>query len=744
MLMRMRTSIRCQAIVFVLAGVCLGAQQQPAQQQPTQQQPDQQQPEQPLTPTFKTGTRLVVHTVSVRDGQGRAVEGLTAKDFVIEEDGEAQQISFVEFQQLPDRASEAPPSAPAAVRDAPGETPAQATQRQIVKPPERYRDRRLMVLYFDLSAMPPTDQARAYGAALKFVDTEMRPSELLAIMTFGGGAVRVKQDFTSDRGLLRGVIQALMSGEDRDGDGLPDNVDVGSAFGQDDAEFAILNTDRQLSALQTAVSMLRNLPEQKSLIYFTSGLRLNGVDNQAQLRATTNAAIRANVTMHPIDARGLVAQPLLGDATKPSQGGVGIFNDSIAQKSMTGFQRSQDALFSLAKDTGGEAMFDYNDLSKGIVDAAEGVTSYYIIGYYTTHPASDGRFRRVRVALAGGVNGELAYRRGYFADKTFAEFSTADKERQLEEALMLENPITEVTVAMELNYFQLNNAEYFVPVSVKIPGRELTLAQKRGAKRTVLDFIGEVKDEFGATMQNVRDKLDLRLDDATAEQLSTRPVLYETGFTLLPGKYAIKMLVRDAETGRIGTFQTSFEVPNLNRENQRVPMSSVVLSSQRVPLSAAIAKVKQKADPTANPLVLDGDKLVPSVTRVFSRRRELYVMAQVYQRNRKTETEAGTKAESEAGTKAGTEAGAEARAETAAPAAPQVMAFVTFYRGGTKALETAPLALTPDSVQAANLPLRFSVPLENLAPGRYDCQVSVLDGGARRATFWRAPVVIVP
>jgi VWFA-related protein len=722
----MRTSIRYFCVLVVCLGQLVAAQQQ--------QPPAQQQPDQPMTPTFKTGTRLVVHTVTVKDGQGRAVEGLTAKDFVVEEDGEPQQISFVEFQQLADRASEAAPTAAPIVREMPVEQPAQATQRQIVKPPERYRDRRLMVLYFDLSAMPPTDQSRAYGAALKFIDTEMRSSELLAIMTFGGGAVRVKQDFTDDRGLLRGVIQSLMSGEDRDGDGLPDNVDIGTAFGQDDAEFAILNTDRQLSALQTAVSMLRQLPEQKSLIYFTSGLKLNGVDNQAQLRATTNAAIRANVAVHPIDARGLVATPLLGDATKPSQGGVGIFNDSIAMKNMTGFQRSQDALFSLAKDTGGEAMFDYNDLAKGIVEAAEGVASYYIIGYYTTHPATDGRFRRVRVALAGGVNGKLAYRQGYFADKTFAEFSTADKERQLEEALMLENPITDVTVAMELNYFQLNNAEYFIPVSVKIPGRELTLAQKRGAKRTVLDFIGEVKDEHGLTMQNVRDKLEIKLDDATAEQLSTRPVLYETGFTLLPGKYAIKILVRDAETGRIGTFQAPFEVPNLNREQLRVPMSSVVLSSQRVPLNAALAKVKQKADPTANPLVLDGDKLVPSVTRVFSKRREMYVMAQVYQRNRKMEAEAQP-----------TTAAETAPATPAAAAAPQVMAFVTFYRGDTKALETAPLALSAGAgLQAATLPLRFSVPLENLAPGRYDCQVSVLDGGARKATFWRAPVVIVP
>ncbi|PYR21309.1 MAG: VWA domain-containing protein, partial [Acidobacteria bacterium] len=667
-------------------------------------------------PTFRSGTRLIVQTVSVKDKDGHAVEGLTAKDFVVVEDGVPQAISFVEFQRLPDRRAEAPPpSTPPRVASAP-QVPS-ATQGQIVTPPPgdtRYRDRRLLILYFDLTAMPPADQARAYAAAQTFIDTQMQASDLLAIMTFGGGAVRVKQDFTGDRAQLREVMQTLIFGDDKDGDGIPDNTDIGTAFGQDDAEFSILNTDRQLSALQTAATMLRSLPEQKTLIYFASGLRLNGVDNQAQLRATTNAAIRANVALHPIDARGLVAQAPLGDASRPSPGGIGMFSGQLAQNAITSFQRSQDTLFALAKDTGGKAMFDYNDLAQGIVQAAESVTSYYILGYYSTHPANDGRFHRVKVSLAGGVAGELAFRQGYFADKEFAKFTAADKERQLEEALMLENPVTEITIAMELNYFQLNSAEYFVPVAVKIPGSELALARRRGAQRTVIDFIGEVKDDYGITVQNVRDKLDIKLSDDTASQLAKRPIQYETGFTLLPGKYVIKMLARDAETGRIGTYQTSFSVPNLNRETQRVPISTVILSSQRVPLGDAIYSVKQKADAeAANPLVYGGQKLIPSVTRVFSRGRDLYVFVQAYQRGQTTTQ--------------------------------PLVAFVSFYRGEVKAFETTPLAVT-DGLDAKTkaVPLRFSLPLESLTPGRYDCQVTVLDSTAQKVAFWRAPIVVIP
>ncbi len=666
-------------------------------------------------PTFRSAARLTIVDVTVTDKEGRPIEGLTASDFAITEDGVPQTISQVAFQRVDSAdAAALPPLPPTPPRS---QSPVAPTvQPQISSSPTgeiRYRNRRLLVLYFDLSAMPPPDQARAYAAARKFIGEQITAQDLVAVMTFQGGAVRVKQDFISDRAALQEVIETLIYGEKRDAGDMPDQTtDVGTAFGQDDAEFNILNTDRQLSALQTAATMLRNLPEEKSLVYFASGLRLNGVDNQAQLRATINAAIRANMAIFPIDARGLVAMAPLGDATQPSPTGLGLLTGQTAQNVMSNFQRSQDTLYSLAKDTGGKPLFDNNDLSLGIVQAASAIRSYYIIGFTSSHTAQDGRFHRIKVSLTRDLAADLAYRQGYFADKTFAKFTSADKERQLEDALMLENPVTDINLAMEVNYFQLNRAEYFVPVSVKIPGSELALARRRGAARTLIDFIGEVKDDYGITIQNVRDKLDVKLSDQTAAELAKRPVQYETGFTLLPGKYVIKVLARDAETGRIGTYQAAFTIPNLNRELTRVPISSVVLSSQRLALGEAIYSVKKGAE-HENPLVFEGQKLLPSVTRVFGRNRELFVFLEAYQR-------------------------AEASAHP-------VVAFVTLYRGETKALETAPLAVTVDpDARSKGVPLRFSVPLEQVPAGRYDCQVTVLLPGANKATFWRAPIVVVP
>jgi VWFA-related protein len=585
----------------------------------------------------------------------------------------------------------------------------------------RYKDHRLMALYFDMTAMRPADQLRALAAAEKFIRSQMTTSDLFSIMRYSGGSVDVLQDFTADRNHLLSILETLVVGE---GQGSAESVDdassadTGAAFGQDDSEFNVFNTDRQLSALQTAARMLGQLNEKKSLIYFASGLRLNGVDNEAQLQATVDAAIRAGVSFWPIDARGLVAQAPLGDATQASPGNAGMYSGAAALATTTNLQRSQDTLFSLAGDTGGKALLDYNDLTKGIVQAQQSITNYYILEYYPTNTALNGKFRHVKISVNPEISAKLDYRQGYFAGKEFSKFTTVDKERQLEDALMLGDPITDLTIAIEINYFQLNRAEYFVPIVVKIPGRELALAKRGGAEHTLIDFVGEIKDVYGGTtVTNVRDNVNIKLTDATAAELAKQPIEYEAGFTLLPGKYLIKFLARDDETGRIGTYQSTFVIPNLNKEEKRVPISSVVLSGQRVDLKSAIysaGKAKdQEKEAVVNPLVQNGKKLIPSVTRVFNRGRDLYVYLQAYQ--------------------------------SAAATAKPLVAFVSFYQGQTKVFETQPMAVTPPATnRLGTVPLSFSIGLSQLPPGEYDCQVTVLDPTETKGTFWQSQIKVVP
>jgi VWFA-related protein len=670
------------------------------------------------TVVFKTNSQLVVELVSVTDKNGKVIKGLTARDFSVTENGAAQTISFCEFQKL-DEITDAPPGSGSLRRRIEPATPPieRTTQTQISPEPPgdiRYRNRRLLALYFDMTAMPPSDQLRALTAAQKFVRGQMMSADMAAIMTYTGGSVRVHLDFSDDRDLLLDVLQHLaVDGQSFDVSAGGDSAgDTGAAFGQDDSEFNIFNTDRQLAALQTAVQMLAHLNERKSLVYFASGLRLSGVDNQAQMSSTVNSAIRANVAFFPVDTRGLTAQAPLGDATQVSPGGLGMYNGASAGAVANNFQKSQDALYALAADTGGKALLDYNDLTKGIVQAQTAISSYYIIGYYTTAAALDGKFRRIAITLKD-LSAKLDYRQGYFAGKTFRKFTGADKERQLEDALMLGDPVTDLAIAMEVDYFQLNRSEYYVPVVMKIPGSELVLARRAGAEHTVLDFIGEIKDEWNATVQNIRDRVEIKLTSETAAQLGTRSIEYDSGYTLLPGTYSIKVLARDDETGRIGTYISKFTIPNLAKDDERVAISSVILSSQRVDLKDSLYTAGKDKEQSANPLVQDGQKLVPSVTRVFSKSKEMYIYLQAYQ--------------------------------LAAASFQPLVGFVTFYRGQVKAFETPPLlVVTGTNNRLKMAPFRFAFAVDKLPAGKYNCQVTVLDPAGNKAAFWQSPVMVAP
>jgi hypothetical protein len=187
---------------------------------------------------------------------------------------------------------------------------------------------------------------------------------------------------------------------------------------------------------------------------------------------------------------------------------------------------------------------------------------------------------------------------------------------------------------------------------------------------------------------------------------------------LLPGSYQIKVLARDSETGRIGTYLGKFTIPNLDRETERVPITSVVLSSQRAPMAEALATAgsakKAVVTQAVNPLVKDGRKLIPSVTRVFSSKAEMYVYLQAY--------------------------------EPEAVATPlPLLVYVTFFQGPNRVMETPAVEIKDGlNVKSHMSPIELAFPLSALRPGEYECEVNVLDPGGGKAAFWRAPVMVIP
>src|SRR5580698_4627862 len=227
---------------------------------------------------FSVTRQLKIETVLIKDKNGNPVENLTAKDFAVTEDGVAQEIKFFEYQRIEEVLKEAEPLPPIGAPKYFEKLPHTQIASE-VPGKTSYKDHRLLVLYFDMTSMPPQDQLRALDAAQKFIRKQMTAVDLLSILQYAGGAVQVTTDFTADREKLLGILQTMIVGE---GEGFDETVndastaDSGAAFGQDDSEFNIFNTDRQLAALQTAANMLGRLNEKKSLIYFASGMNLNG------------------------------------------------------------------------------------------------------------------------------------------------------------------------------------------------------------------------------------------------------------------------------------------------------------------------------------------------------------------------------------------------------------------------------------------------------------------------------------
>ncbi len=524
------------------------------------------------------------------------------------------------------------------------------------------------------------------------------------------------KDFTQDRDLLVETIRKFRIGESAElalAGSTPDEDDDDTQFVADETEFNIFNTDRKLSALETAAKKLAVYPEKKALIYFSSGVSKTGMENQAQLQSTINTAVRSNVAFYPVDARGLVASAPAGDASAASSGGrgsgSGVFSGRTQTAARDSFQGSQETLYTLATDTGGKALLDSNDLALGIQQAQKDVESYYILGYYSTNGSLDGKYRRIRVRLNPALNAKLDYRQGYFAGKEWKKFNNNDKERQLEEALELGDPVSELPMAVEVDYFRLGRNSYFVPISVKIPGSAVGFSKKGAKEAAVLDFIGQVRDDRGKLVGGVRDAITAKLSESDAEALAKRSLQYDAGVTLPPGKYRLKMLARENLSGKMGTFDAKFVVPDLGAEAKNVRLSSVIWAGQRQKVNEAIGSADNaKKTLAAHPLIQDGQKLVPSVTRVFRRNQNLYVYAEIY------DTEA-------------------------------VAAGLVIFQGAKKAFESTPLKITqPLQGRASVLPLQMQVALNTLPPGRYTSQLNIIDQQGRKFAFARSAVVIVP
>jgi len=699
-------------IVITVALMAAGQQAPPAAPQPAG-----------TRAKFSANANVVIVDVTVRDKSGNAIDSLGKDDFIVLEDGHPQTVNIFEHQKL--TLEPEPPEPPPALEE----------KNELPPPPKttitsegatkvQYHDKRLLAMFFDFSNMQIPDQLRAQDAALKFLDEKMTKSDLVAILLYSTN-VQVLTDFTADRMVLTDCIKNLPIGDAADlagvaDNGSDDNQDTGAAFVADETEFNIFNTDAKLAAVEETVKRLSQLPEKKALVYITDGISKSGIDNQAQLEATINAATKANVAIYPLDARGLMGDPPGGAASSASSRGSGMFTGSTINSQRASVNDSQETLSTLAADTGGKVFLDSNDLALGMTQVQEQFRSYYILGYNTTNSNLDGKYRKITVKLKNTAlaSAKLEFRDGYFGDKVWGKFNGDDKEKQLRDALTAADPPTDIPIVVEVDYFRISPSAYFVPISVKIPGSVIALAQKKSGGETEFDFIGNVMDERKQVVSQLRDYIHVKLTAAEADKLAARNFNYDAGITVSPGRYHMRFLVRESQSGKMGVFDAKFTVPDLAADSMTLKTSSVVWSSQREMLKAAVGTAEQvnRKIAVANPLITGEEKIVPNIGKVFRRAQNLYVDFDVY----------------------------DAAPDPKNPDARAVdVQLSLFNQKGEKAFEVGPIKATQVVTTRPNaVPVKIQVPLKSLAPGRYVSQLNVIDEVGRKFTFKRTNMVV--
>jgi VWFA-related protein len=528
--------------------------------------------------------------------------------------------------------------------------------------------------------------------------------------------LRLDQDFTNDGAQLLRVLnrytlaegQGMDNGLTGDADGIAES---GNAYTPDETEYNQFNTDRKLQALQSISQVLSHFNQKKSVIYFSSGMTQTGIENEISLRAAVNAAIKANVAIYTLDARGLEAQPPGGGAQTASLRGQAMYSGAAVQSALDSNFASQETLTTLSADTGGKAFLDSNDLGQVFDRVQRDTSAYYVLGYHSNNPLRDGRFRRIQVKVnRPGLS--LEFRKGYYAPKDFQHFNTEDKGRQMADELASDLPNTDVAVYMTASYFRLDDRRFYVPAALVVPGSQIPFTKGGDKDKASLDIIGEVLDELKRPVSSVRETVKLSLD--TSQEVRRKNVQYSTGFILTAGKYRFKFVVRENQSGRLGSLETEFTVPDIKKTPLK--MSSVILASQRQPSTKK----------TQSPLVRDGNELVPNIAHVFSPDQHLYMLYEVYEpaRDKSPETESKDKA-----------------AEVKNPI--HLLTSIEFFNGRIKTYET-PLV----EARQLNAPERkaavfqFDVPLSQLKPGLYTCQINVIDDAGGTFSFPRMPILV--
>jgi VWFA-related protein len=558
---------------------------------------------QPKEPQKDDAVRLSVTLVQidvvVTDKNGRSVEGLKKEDFEILENGRPQQITNLSYVSQQPTALTIPDRAPTADRNAPPLPSVGLRPEQV---------RRTIALVVDDLGMSFDSMHDVREALKKFVDEQMQPGDLVAIIRVGGGMGALQQ-FTSDKKLLYAAIERVRWSPTGDNTvaalhpiGQTDPLKVASETAEDpDAEREAMVVAGRVGALTILLRGLADIPGRKSVILFSDGLPLFGENRGGAtgnevgsmvkgnngraldaVRRLTDLANRASAVIYTVDARGLQALTLTAaDVVEPVRG---VTPRGFRTQE---FLRGQDGLNFLAQETGGFFMPNLGDLSYGVRRVLDDQKGYYLIGYIpseTTFKAKDGRqiYHKIEVK-AKRSDLKVRSRKGFYGVPAKAEaVASGTPVQKLSAALT--SPFTSSDVGLRLTSLFGNDKQEgpFVRSLLHIDASGLTFTEEAdGWRKTVVNLIAATFNEDGLVQDPVSQKHTVRIRGEYLEHLKRDGLIYEMTMSVKQtGIYQLRVALQDAESQRVGSANQFIEVPDLSRK--RLTLSGLIVSGKDV------------------------------------------------------------------------------------------------------------------------------------------------------------------
>ena len=578
-----------------------------------------QQPSPPQDPglVLHVTTRMVLVDAIVLDKEGHPVKGLKSDDFTVTEDGVRQSVASLS-ERTSEHANVAPPPVlpPHVTTNRPAVTQANAENGTIA------------VLLLDGLNTPPQDQIYVKQQMLEFLARQYDPNTRLAVIVLTNN-LKVLQNFTQDPLLLRGALDRYMaqtpalarsggqmetpsasvpapivtlppqatggptgSGPDP---GLPATLAAGGsnasifediAYMMDRFERESENFSRDtrvsttLSALEQIARFMSGQNGRKVLLWFSTGFPFSVVGDSPsameaernygdQIRRTINLLNDAHVATYTIDAGGL-APNSLGDPSlsgRDSEGRVHLGIDANRALSAESFQRfsTHDALETIARDTGGRYFGNSNDLNRAIQSALSESSSYYMLGYYPSKKKWDGKFRNIKLQV-NRPGTQVRYRRGYFAVNPL-DWRKDNGEHTLTGALTENSlPSTEVTFMARALPPQPDSDTV---VEFAVDPSTLSFQTEAGNLRyCMLQFEVQAFTPEGKRVKAEVQTAEASLPEPTYEKVSKQELPMSVPIRLTPGKYILRLGVRDNLTGLFGTANLVLDVP-AKRESKR-------------------------------------------------------------------------------------------------------------------------------------------------------------------------------